>query len=833
MYDSLYAGDVPKYKLDVFRPHKHSKNQNQRYFKLKLGKCEPNKPKSKLRFNEDYIKLTSTTTTTTQQTVQASQSAQDDLTDRINYDNMHLYNRIKECNSYLNRNSSDVEKWIEFIQFQDEIMFELNEDDLRTNANDSSKTKASNDLYLTERKLLIVEKALKSNPSCIRLRILKLELLKSTIESNELNEEWKKLAFTYPTNFEIIKNYMKFIITHISYFSVDKLSRFFDRYMEKIVQYQEGHLKSARNETSIADLEKSMLDVLFLYSTILRQCGFVERSISVWQALIEFNFNKPDLLNEQTTLDDWKEYFEIFWSSGESRLGEKQCIGWKNVLSKNQSNRTMNKETSNILKLLNDKENEVVLSSNGDLNKIWFEIELLREKYNWLSGKPHEDFEDTDQIVLFDDISSCLFRFKNAKSYRNSLLYFLCSLNAIKFSHKRSSDLRSNDDLTDKLILDLPNFFLDNEEQFLSSKNVKLFTPKYFTYDQRLKFTISVFHQSMALVENRNLDDYHQLVDHYLNFIIRNVRQLDKEQSRKLFKQILKKPSNCSKISFWKKFVELEIQLNDQTSAKNIFSKILDMLINQQSSQQQFTNQLTTNEALRLIHDFIEFSLRIGNVKHLSLGMINDLRIDDCRKEKEIGEEILMFIYSLINSRTFKSTKELNSPVQLRTLQKISKQFDESFEQVADCTVEHHGDMLDQQVDSVNNLTYLIVIKIYNHYFHWLLDAHQQTESSIKALEQTSILINEQIDKVKSISSKSISNYLVEQLYEKHLDLHLLYLKFNFNQLKPFNQLLHRAIEQFPTNRYFLTLLVNTEQFRFANGQIEKWVNSFLRTFFF
>lgn len=824
-YDNLYAGNVPKYKKSEPKSLKYKLTKGQRYFKIKLSECVQFKSRITssttsnqlldLAKNENYIKLTESDLSKSndhpskdqQTSTKSSDTLTIGLTEEIQYENQLIYSKIKEFNSHLNQNPNDIELWIEFIRFQDELKFEMSSNDLKEKS-------ITNDVHLAEKKLLILEKALKSNPKNLKLMILKLELLKDITEPAKLNDEWKNLAFIYPTNFEITKNYIKFITTHLTYFNVTNLNKFFSNYMEKIVQYQDGNLKLIRNFEN-SSIEKLILEVLLVYTIILRQCGYIERSISIWQGLIDFNFNRPDFLNRiDVKLNDLKEYFEIFWSSGQARFGEQGTLGWKSAVDRTKLNLNSKLETENKStdKLINDKENEAVLNYKNDNNRIWFEIELIRERYSWLSAKLHEDCDDTDHTVLFEDISDCLFRFKEESSYQYCLLYFLFFLNAIKSLNE----------------LDLPVFCSENEQYFLNHKNSKLFAPKYFTYDQRLKFIIIVFQQSMTLMENRNLEHYHQLVGHYLNFIIQNANQLDKDRSRKLFRQMLKKPLNCNKIIFWKKYVELEVELNELASARSIYDKILEMLINQQQSNDHL------NENLSIIHDFIEFNLRTQNVKSNSLDMMNCLKIDESSKEKEIGEQILKFIFSLLNCRRINDLKEINSVLQLRTKQRIEKLFNDCLEQVVykiannDISESETLSNEDNQPNNssnqqvINNLIYLIVLQIYNCYFNRLLNPSFDTPSMI--LDKTLKLIEDQFSKLeKSINSKPVNSYLMENLLIKHLDLHLLYLKFNFASLTSFNRLLYQAIEKFPKNNYFLTLLVNTESFRFVNGQMEKY----------
>lgn len=854
MYDGLYAGDVPKYRVKQSKEPK-SKSKAGRYFNVKLlNKVDDCNRKNSNKstaicpdIGEDFIRLSDSSELATGQPNRPlyEPAAETEIsTNEISYEHQELHDRTRQFNSYLNKNTHDVDRWIEFIEFQDELMF------VRSDSREARKSKSEpNDVYLAEKKLMVLEKALKANPANVRLMILKLELLKSTKEPAELAKEWENLAFVHPNNFEITTNHLKFIATHISYFNVANLNRFFGRYMEKIVQYQEGHLRSIRNESiDVVNLERSMLELLLLYTTILRQCGFIERAISIWQALIEFNWNKPDFLTNRESLDDWKEYFEIFWSSGEQRFGEKGAAGWRRVLEKckedGRESKANQSDEEEKLKWLSGKENEIV-RTNQDQNKIWFEIELLREKHNWLSAKPHEECDDVEHTVLFEDIAACLFRFRDERSFPNSLVYFLCFLEAIQ---------------TDCL----PNFCLDNEETLLKSANSGQFTPKYFTYEQRVKFVIAVFQQSMALVQadtNRgdqsNRDDqgdrrnrshqsdYHRLVGHYLQFVVRHVQRLGLEQARKLFKQTLKKPSNCSQIDFWKQFVQLEVRSNERTSAKRIYRQMLVMLINQQqpasseqrASSQQADQQFVSGGPADEISDFIEFELQINGVKPESLLVCDSLKPGEFEKEKEMGEEILIFAYSILNSRAFDAVREIGPALQLRTIRRIEQLLADCFEQVAaadghsrletDCRPANGGsrntkDDAHEDAKQLNNLISLIVLKSYDRFFRRLL-AGQPAERPAEALARASGVFDEAASKIElALPDRPAVHQLIERIHEKQLDLHLLFLKFNFGNLRSFNQLLRRAIERYPKNRHLLTLLSTQNSFRCLNGQIEQ-----------
>lgn len=64
---------------------------------------------------------------------------------------------------------------------------------------------------------------------------------------------------------------------------------------------------------------------------ILNSCGYTEKAIAIYQALIEFNlFCKSDV--ESLAVNEKIVCFEPFWDSGAPRIGEKDAIGWTDTV---------------------------------------------------------------------------------------------------------------------------------------------------------------------------------------------------------------------------------------------------------------------------------------------------------------------------------------------------------------------------------------------------------------------------------------------------------------------------------------------------------------------
>ncbi|CAG5866147.1 unnamed protein product [Menidia menidia] len=69
-------------------------------------------------------------------------------------------------------------------------------------------------------------------------------------------------------------------------------------------------------------------DIFTQQCHFLRQAGHSEKAVSLFQAMIDFTFFKPDSVLKLSTRQQ-VEFFEPFWDSGEARVGEFGARGWR------------------------------------------------------------------------------------------------------------------------------------------------------------------------------------------------------------------------------------------------------------------------------------------------------------------------------------------------------------------------------------------------------------------------------------------------------------------------------------------------------------------------
>lgn len=60
----------------------------------------------------------------------------------------------------------------------------------------------------------------------------------------------------------------------------------------------------------------------------LFQAGLSERAIAFYQLLLEFNLFQPTVLSSVSS-EEKLEILEAYWESSSPRLGEDNCVGWR------------------------------------------------------------------------------------------------------------------------------------------------------------------------------------------------------------------------------------------------------------------------------------------------------------------------------------------------------------------------------------------------------------------------------------------------------------------------------------------------------------------------
>ncbi|PNJ64924.1 NRDE2 isoform 8, partial [Pongo abelii] len=203
-------------------------------------------------------------------------------------------------------------------------------------------------------------------------------------------------------------------------FSISKIHSLYGKCLSTLSAVKDGSILShpalpGTEEAMFADSEHRMkVAALFLQQChFLRQAGHSEKAVSLFQAMVDFTFFKPDSVKDLPTKGQ-VEFFEPFWDSGEPRAGEKGARGWKAWMHQ--------QERGGWVVINPDEDDDEPEEDDQEIKdktlprwQIWLAAERSRDQRHWQPWRPEktkkqteEDCEDPERQVLFDDIGQSL-----------------------------------------------------------------------------------------------------------------------------------------------------------------------------------------------------------------------------------------------------------------------------------------------------------------------------------------------------------------------------------------------------------------------------------------
>ncbi|XP_051869405.1 nuclear exosome regulator NRDE2 [Pristis pectinata] len=509
--------------------------------------------------------------------------------------NSAMMAKVERFNRLLRDDPSNIQTWVEFVHFQDDLMQGPNP--FTASAGESEKRKRSRRITL-EKKLAILERAIESNPNHAELKVARLELCKESWEPSELVNEWKKVVFLHPNDTTLWQKYLLFCQSQFSTYSTSKVNGIYGKCLSTLAAVLDGTLVS---HPALPDTEEAMLAIFLQQCHFLRQAGHSEKAIALFQALIDFTFFKPDSIAGLTTKAQ-VEFFEPFWDSSDPRFGEVGARGWKAWMRQQEKGGWV---------ILNEEGDEEEEDEDGDELKdkslpkwqLWMQVESARDSKHWLpwraskaKGQTEEDCEDPDRQVLFDDIGSSMFRISSPELKFQLMSSFLQFLGIPAGSGLPCSCLN--------LALDEPALFgsgsdckrlLDQSDSPASGVGCVGF----MAAEPRQKraaghcrageeFIRIVFQQALPQFSG---EERSELVRSWLLYekskVVQNLQLGNKrlksqgKRSKKLAKSLLKEAENRNNLALWKEYAHLEWLLGNVEDSRRVFDTALTMAITQ------------------------------------------------------------------------------------------------------------------------------------------------------------------------------------------------------------------------------------------------------------
>ncbi|XP_060026739.1 nuclear exosome regulator NRDE2 isoform X1 [Lagenorhynchus albirostris] len=509
-----------------------------------------------------------------------------------NRDNVLLKAKVEEFNRRVWENPRDIQLWMAFVAFQDEVMrspglYAIEE-------GQQEKRKRSLKLVL-EKKLAILERAVESNPSSVDLKLAKLQLCTEFWEPSTLVKEWQKLIFLHPNNTALWQKYLLFCQSQFSTFSISKIQSLYGKCLSTLSAVKDGSILS---HPELPGTEEAMFALFLQQCHFLRQAGHSEKAVSLFQAMVDFTFFKPDSVKDLPTKGQ-VEFFEPFWDSGEPRAGEKGARGWRAWMQQ--------QERGGWVVVSPDDDDDEPEDDDQEIKdktlprwQIWLAAERSRDHRHWRPWRPEktkkqaeEDCEDPERQVLFDDIGQSLIQLSSPDLQFRLIAAFLQFLGVPSgFSPPASClylAMDENSIFDNGLYDEKPLTFLNLSFSGVScvGRTDQLGCRHWTRGHSREgeEFIRSIFHLVMPLFSGKERS---QLCFSWLRYEIakvvwclrtKNKKRLKSQgkNCKKLAKNLLKEPDNRNNFCLWKQYAHLEWLLGNTEDARRVFDTALGM----------------------------------------------------------------------------------------------------------------------------------------------------------------------------------------------------------------------------------------------------------------
>ncbi|RKF72521.1 Protein NRDE2-like protein [Golovinomyces cichoracearum] len=496
---------------------------------------------------------------------------------------------INEDNSALEKNAvlsrqvekfpSDTEAWLSFINHQD-LLVRKGDDHRRIT---QAMVKSIADI-----KINLYEKALNHSESLENRERLLVGLMSEGEKIWELRTQasrWEQISRNNIDSLFLWTKYIDFKQFTLSIFRYEEVKTVYLQRLKYLSQAAKNEQENAENNY----LE--LIQVLLRSTLFIRDAGYTELAIAIWQINLEINFCASGVDLER---DDGVNLIKEFWESEVPRIGEEGARGFRHYID--------NQDTTGVMDPSVDKPQEYLDKKN--IFESWAAAERLRSKSSRIPAKTLDDVVEDDpfRVILFADIQDflCVLPPESKKLHRSCINAFLlfCRLPPLVNLDDQNEifdDTLINDGLVRSELDWLENDCSGNREQSCEygTKNFCLAPiPNFVPSPESLFYDITEFQgkprpfrnrfpedsgpvkysyirSSLELLTRNWSDD--SLAEYYLSFENTNEPGMIKKTSKALLKQ---KPSS---LRLYNAYALIEWSRGNKEIAEGVFSAALSM----------------------------------------------------------------------------------------------------------------------------------------------------------------------------------------------------------------------------------------------------------------
>jgi len=276
----------------------------------------------------------------------------------------------------------DIRAWMALINHQDTLLEAGHNGRRITNAEIQSTADIKIHMY---------EKALEKAKNLTDREVLLLGLMAEGAKFWEIKvqaDRWEQISKENINSLVLWKSYLDFRQSMFSAFRYEDVREVFLARKALLLK-----TISTTPADQVEPLYQQLLYVLLRLTVFIREAGYTELAIAIWQGVLELNFCAP--------VQQVSNSFREFWESEMPRIGETGSSGWRNFIEARSDDSALPEP------IVDQPE---ALFNHASIFKDWVAAERLRTKEAHQPAKTLDEVIENDpfRVILFSDIEDSL-----------------------------------------------------------------------------------------------------------------------------------------------------------------------------------------------------------------------------------------------------------------------------------------------------------------------------------------------------------------------------------------------------------------------------------------
>ncbi|KAF2727088.1 DUF1740-domain-containing protein [Polyplosphaeria fusca] len=230
---------------------------------------------------------------------------QDNRRSKITQRNAMLTQRTRE-------HPKNLQAWLDLVAHQ-QAMITLDQEE-------GYELRTADMQHMAEIKISVYENALRkigdNKNNQIQLQLGLMAQARQLWNEEKIEEKWRAILDKYPQDIALWMAHLEFAQTSFANFKFERCRTNFQDFLTAL---HDNH-----DLNSIED----RLHLMIRLTSMVRQAGYQELAIAIWQAILEYNIFRPPC----SDLAKMMKLFEDFWESEALRLGEPGSRGWRQTV---------------------------------------------------------------------------------------------------------------------------------------------------------------------------------------------------------------------------------------------------------------------------------------------------------------------------------------------------------------------------------------------------------------------------------------------------------------------------------------------------------------------